>query len=116
MINERKKLDIPEYKNGVGLSIGAVINQFFAVYYINDVVKYIKEKLHLKYSICYMDDIMILHNDKEYLKEIKILVEKEVKKLGLKLNPKSTICSLKSGINFLGVRHYEKKWKIYKRF
>ncbi len=26
-----------------------------------------------------MDDIMILHNDKEYLKEIKILVEKEVK-------------------------------------
>lgn len=116
IVNGRKKIDIPEYKNGVGLSIGAVINQFLAIYYINDVIKYIKEKLHLKYTICYMDDIMILHNDKEYLKKVKILVEKEVNKLGLKLNPKSTICSLKSGINFLGVRHYEKNGKYVRGF
>ena len=115
-IRKEKNLDIPEYKYGVGLSIGAVINQFLAIYYINDVIKYIKENLHLKYSIDYMDDILILHNDKEYLKVVKRLVEKEINKLGLKLNPKSPICSLKSGINFLGVRHYEKNGKYIRGF
>lgn len=115
-VNKEKKLDIPEYKQGVGLSIGAVINQFLAIYYLNSVIKYIKEDLHLKYSISYMDDILILHNDKEQLKIVKKLVEKEINKLGLKLNPKSTICSLKSGINFLGVRHYEKNGKYIRGF
>ena len=98
------------------MSIGAVINQFLAIYYINGVIKYIKDDLHLKYSVGYMDDILILHNNKEYLKNVKKLVEKEINKLGLKLNPKSTICSLKSGINFLGVRHYEKNGKYIRGF
>ena len=115
-VRAAENLDIPNYKYGVGLSIGAVINQFLAIYYINDVIKYIIEKLHLKYSICYMDDILILNNDKEYLKIVRKLVEKEICKLNLKINPKSTICSLKSGINFLGVRHYEKNGKYKKGF
>lgn len=115
-INYKNNLEIPIYKNGVGLSIGAVINQFLAIYYINDVIKFIKEKFHLKYSISYMDDILVLHNDKEHLKKVKKDIEKEINKLDLKLNPKSTICSLKSGINFLGVRHYELNGKYIRGF
>lgn len=115
-VNMKYHLDIPIYKYDIGLSIGAVVNQFLAIYYLNDVIKFIKEKLKFKYVILYMDDLLILHNDKEVLKSIKPIIEEHINSLGLKLNPKSTICSLKNGINFLGIRNYEYNGKYIRGF
>lgn len=110
------KKDIPHYKKNVGLSIGAVINQFLAIYYLNDLDHYIKEKLHAKHYVRYMDDLIILDNDKKKLKDYRKIIEEFLKKEELEVNAKSTIVSLKNGINFLGVRHYELNGKYRRTF
>ena len=45
-------------------------SQFLAIYYLNDLDHYIKEKLKCKYYVRYMDDFLILDQDKERLKYI----------------------------------------------
>lgn len=100
--NYKYNTEIPLYKKDVGLSIGAMSSQFLAIFYLSDLDYYIKEKLHMKYYIRYMDDFIIFDIDKEKLKNVKKLIEKEIIKLKLKLNPKSDIYSLSGGISFLG--------------
>lgn len=52
-----------------------------------------------------MDDFLIIHHDKEYLKECLIEINAKVKELGLRLNAKKTqVFPLKQGINFLGFK------------
>lgn len=108
-INEQEKLkkintinSIPVYEYGKGLPIGNMTSQIFAIFYLNDVDHYIKEKLHFKYAIRYMDDILILDTDKSRLLKSFKLIEKEINKLNLEINKKSNIYRLSTGISFLG--------------
>ena len=90
----------------VGLPIGNQTSQWFGLFYLNIVDRLIKEKLRIKYYVRYMDDMILIHNDKEYLKYCKQEIEKCVnEKLNLQLNSKTQIGQLKSGIDFLGFRH-----------
>lgn len=77
-------------------------SQIFAIFYLNDVDHYIKEKLHFKYAIRYMDDILILDTDKSRLLKSFKLIEKQINKLNLEINKKSNIYRLSTGISFLG--------------
>ena len=53
-----------------------------------------------------MDDMILVHNNKEYLKFCKQEIEKCVKEeLDLSLNSKTQIGRFKNGIDFLGFRH-----------
>ena len=88
-------------------------SQILAVTYLNELDHYIKEKLKIKYYIRYMDDGILLHNDKEYLKYCLKEIEKILNLYKLKLNPKKTkINNIKTGIDFLGFRFYIKSDKI----
>lgn len=100
--NNKYNTDIPLYKKDVGLSIGAMTSQFLAIFYLNDIDHYIKEKLHMKYYVRYMDDFMIFDVSKERLKEVKNKISELVEELDLKLNPKSGIYDLTGGVSFLG--------------
>lgn len=90
-----------------GLPIGNQTSQWFAIFYMSCLDHFIKEKLHIKYYERYMDDFLLIHNDKEYLKycksEISNYVENELK---LKLNNKTQIFPLKNGVDFLGFHTY----------
>lgn len=96
-----------EYTNDPnrGLCIGFEPSQWLAVYYLNGLDHFIKEKLHIKYYGRYMDDFYLIHHDKKYLKhcwkEIKRYVED---KLNLELNDKTHIHPLSQGVCFLGYR------------
>ena len=46
-------------------------SQLLAIYFLNDLDHYIKEKLYCKYYVRYMDDFIIFDPDKEHLKELK---------------------------------------------
>ncbi len=100
--NKKYKTDIPLYKFGTGLSIGAMTSQFLAIFYLNDLDHLIKEKLHIKYYVRYMDDFLIFSTNKNYLKKVANVIEIELTKLKLKVNPKSGIYKLSGGISFLG--------------
>ncbi len=103
--NEYYGTDIPLYKNGKGLSIGAMSSQFLAIYYLNKIDHYIKESLKCNYYIRYMDDFLILDNDKENLKKCKNLIEQEINKLNINLNHKSNIYKSSHGFSFLGFKY-----------
>ena len=102
-LREKEIRELPLYEKGKGLCIGSMTNQFLAIFYLYKLHNYIIHKLKLKYMVVYMDDYIIMHQDKEYLKkclqEIKQILEKEYK---LKLNSKKTkITSSKEGFIFL---------------
>ena len=104
---------IPLYKYGKGVALGNQTSQAFGLIYLYEIIHYIKEKLHIKYLINYMDDFVIIHYDKNYLKyclnKIKVILEKDYR---LKINPKKTkIDSIKNGIEFLGYNFYIKDGK-----
>lgn len=104
---------IPLYIKGKGLGIGNVVSQILAIFYLNDLDHFIKEKLYIKYYIRYQDDGILLSNDKEYLKYCLGEINKFVLDYGLCLNDKTKIINVsKNGVDFIGFRFYIINGKI----
>ena len=81
-------------------------SQYLAIFYLNDLDHYIKEVLKIKYYIRYMDDMILIHEDREYLNKcFNIIKEKLINEYKLELNNKSNIYNIKNGFNFLGFRY-----------
>lgn len=89
-----------------GLSIGNMTSQVLAIFYLNDMDHFIKEKLHIKYYVRYQDDFLLFHQSKEYLKycleQLKLFLEKE----HLKLNKKTRIFKSTNNFIFIGRNKY----------
>ncbi|PJA89066.1 MAG: hypothetical protein CO138_02405 [Candidatus Moranbacteria bacterium CG_4_9_14_3_um_filter_33_15] len=91
----------PETK---GLPIGNYTSQFFANLYLNEADQFVKHTLKCKHYFRYMDDLLLLHSDKnQLLKWRREISEFLTKKLLLTLHPKKQILQpVNHGINFLG--------------
>ena len=105
-IKEKEINELPIYEKGKGLCIGSMTNQFLAIFYLYELHNYIIHKLKIKYMVVYMDDYILMHEDREYLKkcylEIKEILERDYK---LKVNSKKTkITSSKEEFIFLEYR------------
>ena len=110
IINEINK--IPYYNIGKGLPIGNMSSQFLAILYLNELDHFIKEKLNIKYYVRYMDDGLLIHESKEYLKYCLNEIEKIMSKYKLKLNKKTKIYKYNEGFEFLGFRYIIKNNKV----
>lgn len=100
----------------VGLPIGNLTSQMFANLYLNELDQFCKHKLHLRYYIRYMDDIIILHPDKKYLEKIKNKIADFLgKELRLQLNKKTCIRPTSMGIEFVGFRIWSTHIKLRKK-
>jgi len=96
-----------EGRPGRGLPLGNQSSQWYAIYYMDPVDRLVKEKLRVKYYMRYMDDLVLLHHDKVFLRECFELMREMLEgRLHLALNSKSQIYPLGKGIEFLG-------WKFY---
>ncbi|MDE6597717.1 MAG: RNA-directed DNA polymerase [Clostridia bacterium] len=93
-------------QTGRGMPIGNQTSQVFGMFYLNKVDRLIKEKLRIKAYSRYMDDFVIIHHDKEYLKYVLKCILKAVGELGLSLNSKTQIFPLKNGVTYLGFRYF----------
>lgn len=111
-LRKKQLYSLPRYRKGKGLPIGNETSQLLAIYYLNELDHYIKEQLHIKYYIRYMDDFILIHHDKEYLKKCLNLINKKLSSLKLSLNKKTQIYNLKSGVNFLGYKFILKNKKL----
>lgn len=87
-----------------GLPIGNYSSQIFGNVYLNSFDHFCKENLKLKYYFRYCDDIVILHEDKKYLHNIKnILFEKINKEYFLNIKNNWQVFPVeKQGLDFLG--------------
>lgn len=105
--------NIPLYLSGKGFPIGNMTSQLIAILYLNELDHYIKEILGIKYYVRYMDDGILIHEDKNYLKyclsKIKIILSKYKLNLNFK---KTEINSIKKELDFLGYRFVIRDNKI----
>ena len=101
------KIIIFDDQEEIGIPIGNYTSQYFANIYLNELDYYIKEELKVKYYIRYMDDFVLLLDNKEECKRIKKLIENFLNdKLHLQLNKKSKYFHNSFGIDFLGYRAF----------
>ena len=106
--------NIPLYQYGKGLPIGNMTSQIMAVFYLNDLDHYIKEKLGIQCYIRYMDDLILIHHDVNYLKKCLRQIEEKVHELRLSLNEKTQIYEVTNqGFPFLGYRFVLRKKRLY---
>lgn len=98
--------EIPYYTKGKGLPIGNYSSQFLAIYYLYKIDYKIVHTYKIKHYIRYMDDFILMHENKEYLKEIKDKLEDELLDIyKLNFNKKKTVLSdSKTGFSFCGYR------------
>ena len=88
-----------------GICIGFQTSQWIAIYYLNGLDHFIKEKLHIRYYGRYMDDFYLIHESKEYLQYCWNEIQKYVEgKLNLELNKKTHISRITQGVCFIGYR------------
>lgn len=112
----RKKLDAwsysqverilrEQYEGDKGYNPGSQLVQIAGVSMLDGMDHYIKEQLHAKYYLRYMDDFLIIHHDREFLEDCKSQIENYLKELKFEINQKKTkIYPLSKGIEFLGFR------------
>lgn len=106
----KELVKVPRHKSllcapeGFGLPIGNLSSQFFANVYLNELDRYAKHTLKLKYYVRYVDDIVVLDKSgaalaKTYDKMLLFIKEN----LGLAFHPnKKEINLLNYGVNFVG--------------
>ena len=87
---------------------GNYLSQFFANLYLTYFDHWVKEELKCKYYFRYADDIVILGNDKNYLRNVLVSIKLYLKQvLNLELKPNYQIFPVESrGIDFVGYKFY----------
>ena len=90
----------------MGIGLGSQISQLIQLAVLDDLDHIIKDRLGIRCYIRYMDDMKIIHPDKEVLKQLRDFIRDYLDGLGLKLSEKKTfIAPLDNGIRFLGFRY-----------
>lgn len=88
------------------VGIGSQISQIAGVFYPTQIDNYCKIVRGIKYYARYMDDIYIIHQDKEFLKQVLAEIQEIADELGLFINKKKThIAKLSTGFTWLKIKY-----------
>lgn len=91
----------------VGMGLGSQATQLCQLAVLNDIDHGIKERYRIKHYVRYMDDLVLIHEDKEVLKIVLMYIRGEFESMGLKLSEKKTqIFPLTQPVHFLGFSLY----------
>ena len=95
-----------QYAGETGYNPGSQMVQIAGISLLDPIDHFIKEQLHIKYYIRYMDDLWILWHDLEEIQVWFEIIKEKLSELGFELNArKSHIAKLSKGFLFLGF-HY----------
>ena len=105
-----------QYAGDIGYNPGSQMVQICGISVLNGLDHYIKERLHVREYIRYMDDMILLLDDPKKLKEHQMVIEASLGTLGFEVHPdKTKIYRVRKGIQFLGFRyHISKTGKVYR--
>lgn len=102
-------------ETNVGIPIGNLLVQLYALIYLNPMDHFIKRVLGVDYYVRYADDFILFGYDKQTCKELKDTVQEYIHdNLRLELS-RFTIKRVDDGINFAGYRMWPGKRLIRKR-
>lgn len=108
-----------EKEEPLGIPIGNLLSQIYALIYLNPLDHFIKRVLKMKHYVRYVDDFILIGLTREKCLEYKSRIVDYLKnELGLVLS-KFTIQKIKRGINFVGYRTWKnrsliRKYSLYK--
>lgn len=95
-----------QYDGDKGYNPGSQLIQIAGISVLDGFDHFVKEQLHVKYYIRYMDDFLMISDNLEYLKECQQQVREYLIGLKFELNEKKTrIYPIKEGIDFLGFNY-----------
>jgi len=105
-----------QYEGDVGYNPGSQMVQICGIAVLDDLDHFIKERLKIREYIRYMDDMILLLNDPEKLKEYRQIIEASLETLGFRAHPdKTRIYPIREGILFLGFRNcLSETGKVYR--
>ena len=91
----------------MGVPIGNYTSQWFANFYLQDFDHFIKEQLHIKFYVRYMDDMLLFNKNKKELRKQKDAIVEFLKKEKLTLKGNWQLFKVDSRpIDFIGYRFY----------
>jgi hypothetical protein len=97
----------------VGIPIGNVTSQFFANLYLDDLDHYLKQVLHIRPNLRYVDDMVVLDHDKARLADIRAAVCQRLAANRLRLHPnKAHVTRTANGLNLLGYVVYPTRRRL----
>ena len=97
---------IDTFGGAYGLGLGAQLSQIGGIFYLHQLDNSCKIVKGIRWYVRYMDDIIIIGKDKEYLYDILSDIEHILSGLDLKLNKKKTqIIKISSGFVYLKIRY-----------
>lgn len=108
--------NIKDAEPGKGMPLGNLTSQFLCNVYLNELDMYVKHVLRAKMYIRYVDDFVIVHENRELLEswmgQIGTFLDSELK---LQLHPdKSSVVSLNRGLTLLGFRIF-RRYRLLKK-
>lgn len=90
-----------------GLGIGSQVSQICGVFALTRVDTLCKIVHQCKYYGRYMDDIYVIHEDKDFLKSLLEEIRVEALKIGLHINDRKTkVTPLRAGLVFMQVKYH----------
>lgn len=97
-------LNTTERLHDRGMPIGNLTSQLFANVYLNELDQFCKHILKIRYYTRYMDDVIILGQNKQELREqLQAITDFLETHLQLQLNDKTTIRPVSMGVQFVGL-------------
>ena len=100
---------------GQGLPIGFYTSQWLSNFYLQDIDHYIKEVLHVKYYVRYVDDMVLIDTNKRRLKEAKAELDNVLESYGLSLKDNWQIWKIHSRpLDFVGYKFYRNFTRLRK--
>ena len=101
---------------GDHLPIGYYTSQWFSNFYLEGLDHYVKEQLHIKYYVRYVDDMVLIDSNKRKLRRAVAAINEYLHGIGLKLKDNWQVWRLNSRpIDFVGYRFYKHKTILRKR-
>lgn len=99
-----------------GLPIGNYTSQWFANFYLEPLDHYIKQELHIKRYVRYVDDMVLFSNSKKQLHKACQAISSRLAEMGLTLKGNYQIFPTKSrAVDFLGYQFRRNHIKLRKR-
>lgn len=95
-----------QYEGEKGYNPGSQMIQIAGISVLDGLDHYIKEQLHIKLYLRYMDDFILIHEDEKYLEFCKGKIEEYLNVLEFNLHPtKTKLYQINKGIKMLGFTH-----------
>ena len=96
---------IDSFGGDTGIGLGSQVSQLTELAVLDDLDHYIKERLHIRHYLRYMDDFILIYEDRAVLENALKDITEKLAALGLTLNSKTQIYPLKQGVIWL-------KWRF----